>query len=137
MPKAPTCETCGAKLLSYKHKFNKGMAKGLMILHKKGGSAGLRDMTELSFNQKNNFQKIRYWGLIEKGESGLWEITRHGINFLMNKVMIQKKVKTFRGLVEGFEGEFISILDAFGDYGYWYRENYLENTERNSDGTTM
>lgn len=122
------CEHCDAKMIHYRHSLNKGLAKGLIILDKKyGGIASLNEMKELNFNQKNNFQKLRYWGLVKKGEDCRWQITEEGLRFVKGEEIVPKIVITYRNQFEKFDGPLIGIETALQEYGYWWREQYLEN----------
>ena len=58
------CESCGHTLREYRHSLNKGLVQALQKLATKG-EAKLSDLN-LTVNQHNNFQKLQYWGLIEK-----------------------------------------------------------------------
>ena len=125
-----TCEHCGAKMVTYKHKMNKGLCKGLIVLDRHGGKAKLAELTELNYNQRNNFQKLQYWNLIVKNiETKEWTMTTWGKDFLLGKVAVQKNALTYRNELQGFEGETITIQDALEDHAWWWRENYLENSQ--------
>jgi len=121
------CECCGAKMVSYTHSLNKGLCKGLIVLDRQGGASKLNDMSELNFNQKTNFQKLKFWGLVQKGSNGVWSITTTGLEFLYGRITVNERVVTYRNVTEKFEGEMVSIEEAMKDFGYWWREQYLEN----------
>lgn len=122
------CELCDAKIIKYRHSLNKALAKGLIILHKKyNGFSSLNEMSELNFNQKNNFQKLKYWGLVHKNSNGVWTITDSGIAFVTGNISVYKTVVTYRNKTIEFDGEKITIEQALDEYSYWWREQYLEN----------
>jgi len=125
------CPCCGANMKSYRHSLNKGLAKGLILLDQNGGSA-MASKLALTKAQYNNFQKLKYWGLIEKGpmegESAyVWKITDKGRQFARRKITIPKRVITFRNEPTDFEGENVSIEDALGEFAYWWKTQYLQN----------
>jgi len=61
-------------------------------------------------NQINNFQKLGYWGIIEKTrKGGFWRLTRKGKRFLAGKIQLPKKVWVFRNQVVLEEDEHITI----------------------------
>lgn len=93
-----TCSHCGAKMVAYKHKLNYGMAQSLKKLYALGGSAHLNAL-ELNYNQRCNFQKIRYWGLVFKSnqESGVWVISSYGKMFVEGKVSAPSHAWSYRG----------------------------------------
>lgn len=102
------CHACGAKVVKYSHNFNSGLAIALTKLKKIGGKSALKDL-DLTVNQFNNFQKIQYWGLVEKyHEAGIWKITKDGDKFLAGGE-ISKKVLTFRGKRIAFGDEKTTI----------------------------
>lgn len=116
------CDHCGASIRHYRHNLNKGMVAGLVALMKLGGCGGLRQM-RLTISQHNNFQKLRYWGLIEsiKGTYD-WRITEVGKSFLQGKIRVHKNVITFRGETVSFEGKAIYINEI--DSGYKLPEEW-------------
>lgn len=97
------CPHCGAKTVEYRHTLNKQML-GVMLLLKRNGGVMTMDQlvrSNISFNQKNNFQKLQYWGLIEKvktaeKQKGVWGLTLSGYDFLLNKLGVYKSVWTYR-----------------------------------------
>lgn len=126
------CEHCGAAVVKYRHSLNAGMVKGLILLDQSGGSSLFKDL-KLTFNQKNNFQKLRYWHLIEKkgSKKSEWSITAKGLGFLKGQVAVPKRVSTYRGnpLVADIDTgvEMVTIEEVLADHVYWYREDYLKN----------
>jgi len=131
--KAPShCPTCGAKTVEYRHNLSKGLAGALIALHEAGGKFNVNELP-LTHNQKANFQKLRYWELVEKTDrpdgshiGGWWEITGHGSDFLLG-FSIQKHVWTYRGNPIRTEGEYVTIEDLSA--GYKYRPQYAEEAQ--------
>jgi hypothetical protein len=70
-----------------------------------------------------NFQKMGFWGLIErekndnpkKRTSGMWSITKLGIDFVNGKVSVPKYVVTYDGKLVRTEGENVFIRDILND----------------------
>jgi len=112
------CEHCGAKVVEYKHNFNAGMANSLWQIYLVNKPVALTDL-ELTRSQWTNFQKLRYWGLVEqciddisKRSNGLWRITDLGIQFIDDSdCTIAHNVWTFRGETMRFEGDFVYFSD--------------------------
>lgn len=126
------CDHCGAKMVEYPHVINKPMIRVLAFMYE---NRGLLKMNEtegigVTFNQKNNFQKMQYWGLIGKyydesgdREGGTWAITQLGIGFIEGTELIHKKVWTYRNKFVRFDEERIGVKDV--DNAYWrQREHY-------------
>jgi hypothetical protein len=104
-----TCECCGAKTVKYKHNFNVGLFAGLLKLYNYGAPASLKDLN-LTVNQFNNFQKLRYWKLVEN-EKNKWTISKHGIDFINQNIKIPKQVTTYRKETIDFSSKQISSCD--------------------------
>jgi len=110
--RARKCECCDAKIVEYKHKFNKGLAIGLHRLAQRGGCEHLKQL-KLSYDQHSNFQKLRYWGLVKqalsdktgKPKKGYWKLTTKGELFLNGLDSISSAVWTYRGNPVRFDGE--------------------------------
>ena len=71
----------------------------------------------LSKNQYNNFQKLRYFGLIahyynkdeQRFESGQWVLTSRGNKFAKNEIEISKKVLIFRNKIRERSEEKVNL----------------------------
>lgn len=122
------CTCCGASLKSYKHSLNKGLVKGIYSLYKKGGVAKLADLP-LTKNEFNNFQKLGFWGLIEKevvgGErTSRWILTDNGLGFVRGVERVPKWVETYRKEKVSQSLEMVNIKDVI-EFKYKKREDYL------------
>lgn len=95
MKEQKRCECCGAKMVEYKHSLNSGLAIALNKLVKHGKPATLKELG-LAINQFNNFQKLQYWGLVDKNEDNEWYATRTAGRFFEG-YQIPKSVWTYRG----------------------------------------
>jgi hypothetical protein len=125
------CSHCGANVRAYKHRLNKGLIKGLICLYKTdGGVSKLADLP-LTKNEFNNFQKLGFWGLVEKETVGgertcRWKITKLGIDFIMSRVTIPVWVETFRRARISEAKEVVGISDLV-EVKYKKREEYLDD----------
>jgi len=108
---AKQCACCGAKVVEYRHSFNQALAVGLWRLYTNGGGPiNLKDLG-LTRNQWDNFQKLRYWGLVAKAHrddgrriNGAWLVTPTGREFIEGGASIRSRVWTYRGKAVRFEG---------------------------------
>jgi len=122
MKQVVRCHHCNAKMVEYAHAFNKQMASALFVMAEQGGTIAFSEFSgRLTFNQQSNFQKIKYWDLVEKvidedgsRKGGLWALTHKGFSFLSGMIPIQKRVITYRNEVRSFEGDTIYIQDIHG-----------------------
>jgi len=130
------CECCGAKVVEYKHSFNAGLASSLWQIYLADKPIALTDL-ELTRTQWTNFQKLRYWGLVQqsidpitKKHNGLWETTQSGNQFVDDpSVSIAKYVWTFRGETVRFEGEYVYFTDILEKF-YKDRPTYAAEAVR-------
>lgn len=116
------CGHCGAKMVEYKHSFSKALAVGLYKLYQSGATPINLKHLGLTRNQWDNFQKLRYWGLVAPSHrpdgsrlNGEWNITPVGIAFIEQGTSIKKSVWTYRGDPVRLEGDtcfFNSVHDA-------------------------
>ena len=99
------CPHCDAKMVEYRHTFNKGLAHGLYELFAVGGGPISLRSLKLTRTQWTNFQKLRYWGLVSPTkEDGEWKLTTKGFDFITQGISLQKWVYTYRGETVRFEG---------------------------------
>lgn len=125
----PICENCGAKMVKYKQALNKGLISALIKIERASISpVNVRDIG-ISHVQKCNFQKLKYFGLVEpfydddeNKKDGVWQITPLGIAFLKNEVKVHKFAWTYRDEWVSWDGDLIGVNDIFG--GYKYREEW-------------
>lgn len=117
------CPHCGAKMVEYKHSLSSALAEGLRRLKQKGGGPINLKTLGLTRNQWDNFQKLRYWGLVVKAVrddgkhiGGAWVITIDGMRFLNGHLRVAKCVWTYRGEAVRFEGDPVSFQEIIGPY---------------------
>jgi hypothetical protein len=124
------CEHCGAKVVEYKHNFSAGIANGLYQLYLARKPMLLTDL-ELTRYQWTNFQKLRYWNLVEQDKdpitrkaTGAWKITGKGIDLIENpNSRIFKNAWTFRGQLTRYDGPEIAFSDVHEKF-YKQRPEY-------------
>lgn len=125
-----TCECCGAKTVVYKHSLSSTLVGALKKLEEAKGRANLEDL-DLSRYQWVNFQKLRYWGLVEQvrtigsNKRGIWAITIMGNHFLGGIIRLQTTVHTYRGSVVKYSGAEVSVNHSF-EKKYKTRREYAE-----------
>ena len=127
MPIIKRCPHCDAKMVEYRHVFNKGLAGSLYeIFIAGGGPISLRKL-KLTRTQWTNFQKLRYWGLVSPTkEDGEWVITQKGFDFIVKGETINKWVYTYRGEPVRFDGD-ICIFDEIHTPKYDKKLDYAAN----------
>jgi hypothetical protein len=132
MNESRICETCGAKIVMYKHSLSRGIVSGLIQLLDKSPNKPINiKRLHLSRNQWDNFQKLRYWDLVKqvmvdgKRKKGVWQITERGKAFLFGEISVSKSVWTYHGEFKKYDGKDIKIYDI-KDVAYKQREDYAE-----------
>ncbi len=124
------CDHCGAKMVEYSHSLSKLLVNALVKFHKEFGQeeANLKD-SSLTFNERTNFQKLKYWDLVIEGDGhSTWFIGPIGIMFINGFYTIKKQVVTFHGKVKRMEGPDVVFRDIV-DYVYRSRESYAREAK--------
>ena len=121
------CGECGAPTLEYKHTLSKVLADSLIRLYRftqarKLDSATVADLM-LSYSHASNFQKLRYWGLVEHRtkddkRTGRWAITQAGEDWVRCTSRLQRFAWTYRGKFVEFEGDPILITDVVPNFNW-------------------
>jgi len=119
------CECCGAKNVEYRHGLTASLVKALEIFIEKNEYGLSLEESGLSHTQICNFQKLRYWGLIDRiPYSSEWYVTDSGVDFINGVSYCRRHVWTYRGEFVRFEGEFGKITDVYG--GWKTRVEYAQ-----------
>ena len=127
------CNCCGAKIVVYPHTLSERLVDCMLKLYKKDNYASHLDDLGIDRKQNANFQKLRYFGLVEKkGTAGYWGLTYLGVEFIAGKVKVASQVWSYRGdTVAPPEGKakdikYVNISDYFPKV-YQKREDYNKN----------
>lgn len=125
------CACCGAKIVKYWHRLNRGLCGAIIRIYRKVGKDQIKISEILTHNQVCNFQKLKYWGLVEKvgdqGKGGEWCLTYDAERFIKGQLSLPQKVQTFRGKPISFSQEMVRISDVVD--GYQYKEDYVREAE--------
>ena len=128
------CPHCQANMVLYAHTLGRGVVNGLVKFAGLGpGAHKLCDRGRLANgmtrNQADNFQKLRYFKLVEKagqGEhSGIWRITKLGWDFIAGDARSPRKVWTYRGDFDHFEDDLVTIGDTKHEAFYLQFDDYV------------
>ena len=117
------CSQCCQTINARKESLSRGIVRSL---YKVAQVANVTDLNKvhprrdanLTISEYNNFQKLRYHGLVAKykqnGEniSGYWLITKRGYKFLNNEIRIPKYVHIVKNRIMGYGDKKISMLDV-------------------------
>lgn len=131
-------------MMEHRHTMSYPMAAALRHLygyclsHDLEAGANLK-VLGLTRNQWDNFQKLRYWGLVERifdagtGRrlSGYWRVTELGKNFLGSRCGIPRTVWTYRGEFVRAENNAENSFVFFDDItdGYKLRSGYAQESQ--------
>lgn len=122
------CPECDAGTKQHKHGLSANIVNGLNRLYDHAGLkfANLK-VLGLGRVQWDNFQKLKYWGLVEQKriKSGEWRVTPRGEAFLLGKLKVPCSVITYRGIFVEYEGDDIGPEDAIK--GWKHRPQYAED----------
>ena len=133
------CPCCGASMRVYKEKLTKGLVVSLLkfrdvVISTNSNEIHVPTKIKFSINEYNNFQKLRYQGLIAKvkdketGErkSGVWLLTRRGNQFCKSEITAPEWIETFRNRIVDRSLAKVSISYILkSDTPYWDKiENF-------------
>lgn len=110
-----TCPTCNAKLEGRWEYITRGHLVLLTKLHKavrkhNRNSIHLTKDMGLTNYQYNNFQKLRYNGLVAHApETGCWLITKRGARFLKQEIDLPRGVLIFRNRIQKYHTTRVTV----------------------------
>ena len=124
------CPNCGAAMKQYWQRLTPGLVGVLVkfrtaVIRKGVNKLHVPRDLDLSKTEYNNFQKLRYHGLVAKfrvngiHDQGYWLLTRRGASFLKGDIQIPSKVKTYRNRVIDHAGELVTVKDVLGITPYF------------------
>lgn len=124
-----TCPICHAKTIKYVHSLESGKLIAIFIkfyLATQNSNKAINpSKIGLTINQLTNFQKLRYFGLVERtGDHGEWYLTSKGKDFINGCISIPVHAITYRGSVCGLDGPEVHINSYKESFGYDKPENY-------------
>jgi len=124
------CQCCGASMNTHTHSLTKGIVNGLRKFAEKSGGKPLNlKHAELTRNEWDNFQKLKYWKLVVQTDgikNGVWQVTDVGHQFLSGRINLHKKQVTYRGKVMKSDGDLITIKNVEVTPYFLHRDNYQE-----------
>lgn len=128
------CPYCDASMKKHWQRLSKGLAKSLVkfrskVIELNRNKIHIKDDIDFTKTEFNNFQKLRYHGLVAKckntetglNESGYWLLTKRGNLFCKNQLSIPVGVLTFRNKIREKTKDFCTIKDVLKEDGlpYW------------------
>ena len=134
MKEPEICLCCGAKLKKHPHRLSKGLCNSLLkfkaaIIEKRSNCIHLQSEVNFDKNSYNNFQALRYFGLVAKfidpetkqRKEGYWLITHRGAMFCRNQISVQSHITTFRNKIDSRSENLVKISDILNDEKapYW------------------
>lgn len=134
--KGARCECCGQYVKVYKRPLNSTMVREMLDFYMEAGVGKfmhfleIRNFIERGYAGGGDFQKLAYWGFIEKlpleesedkKSSGKWAITERGEAFLKGELTVKSHALVFDGRVLGFCGDDVTI-DTIPVKGFSFRE---------------
>jgi hypothetical protein len=128
-----TCSTCGANLSGRWERLTPGIVRSLIkmwLVVVANDRNSVHVSTECGFTttEYNNFQKLRYFGLVAKtGVSGYWLITRRGGRFIHGRETVNERLLIFRNHIKDRSDTRVSIYQVLQqDTPTWpQREDYF------------
>lgn len=133
-----TCPQCGAKMNKYWHNLTRGLVDSfikfsLAVRSKNANSVHLQTDVQLTKNQYNNFQKLRFFGLVAKvkdkngnRKAGYWLVTKNGGAFLRGELAMPRRVRTFRNKIIDKDENLVYIKEVMGDDSVEYYQRIFK-----------
>lgn len=132
------CDKCGANLDGRWERLTPGLCRTLIkiwgrVIAKNENRVHLAKDLDLSNNEYNNAQKLRYFALIAKvkGMSGYWLVTRRGAQFIRGQQKVHREVKIFRNHIQERSPDNVGILDVMSGPAYWPNADWFMPVEFN------
>lgn len=132
-PAKKTCPHCHASMVEYRHGLSRALVEGLVRLYRHRKPVNL-SLLQLTRNQWDNFQKLRYWDLVARfttkegaRKGGVWTMTSKGIDFVLSRIKVPRSVWTYRGERVRYEGDEVFIHQI--DEGYRTMADYSEESK--------
>jgi hypothetical protein len=131
------CPHCDANMYIHRHRLSKGLVNSLIkmkrgVIEMQKNQIHLQSELVLSKNDYNNFQKLRYHGLVAKcidsetkeRLSGYWLLTKRGNEFLKNMVSLPLAVYTFRNKIVNKHPDRVRLSDVLSndELPYWDKD---------------
>jgi hypothetical protein len=123
------CPYCNAAIKKYWHRLTPLLVNTLVkfrsaVVRKNRNQIHVPDELELNTTEYNNFQKLRFHGLVAKfkedGErkSGFWLLTKRGALFLKGELAVPIRVQTFRNEVVDHDEHKVYVSDVIQSTPY-------------------
>lgn len=135
------CPYCRANMKMYWQPLSKGLVKTLIkfrqeVIKRNRNKIHIAQDMNFTKTEFNNFQKLRYHGLVTKWinpdtkihDAGYWLLTRRGNLFAKNLISLPFKVQTYRNRIVDKSPELYYINDLLGseDLPTWENIETLE-----------
>ncbi len=127
------CRACDQRVQSYARRFASTWAACLLGIYASPEEWVHANDFRPPGVKGGDYAKMRYWGLIEpsresehhdptKKDSGLWRLTHLGVQFCRDGLRIQRTVKVYNNVVQGYDGEFVTIHDVLDGSRFNYQD---------------
>jgi hypothetical protein len=117
------CPTCGSNTTGRWERLTPGIVRSLIkmwqVVHSTNkNSVHLQQQCDFSKNEYNNFQKLRYFGLVRPtGARGRWLITRRGGHFIHGRAKVNAKLLIFQNGIKDRSSETVDIYQVLKQLG--------------------
>jgi hypothetical protein len=109
------CPCCGQRAAVYRRRINGTMAFQLGRLADHGGWMHARDIELGVTSADRDFQKMRFWGLVECDGGPLWRITARGRDFVGGRTTVPAVAFVYDNEPVGFSAERVRFDDCLGE----------------------
>lgn len=125
-PKGGRCLGCNRLAKRYKRKFNSGMSRILIWLHRSPGDpegwVNVAETAPTYVRRSNEVSRLVLWGMVEekpnddptKRNSGIYRITDKGREFVLNRLTVPSHVHIYDDRVVNWAESTTNIAEALG-----------------------
>lgn len=138
MKYSKVCEHCESKVTAYTHSLNRQMVTAFNVVVEQylatRNPVNVYALDRLDYNQKCNFQKLRYFGLMDFIGGAGWYPTQLGLKFYYGERSVQTPVATMGNKVlpdnheawdtHGPKRRWVYAMDLADDWAYKRRPEY-------------
>lgn len=115
---AVQCPCCTQNVKLYQRKITSSMGYAMIMLRSELGFVHMEDFLKKKncpSSIRGDVSKLRFWGLLEPGDTGYYRVTPLGRNFVDGKYKVMKFVHLFNNKMYRESGDLVSIKEVLRD----------------------
>jgi hypothetical protein len=113
------CPCCGRVGRIYKRSIHATMVRILIRLYTLGGDrdwVSIQTLFPSITHRGGEWSRTKLWGLIESGSRGDWRLTSEGVEFVLDRLKVPRRVHVWNNEVIGFDGEMVGAREVVNEH---------------------